>query len=72
MINPNNLASFIESKLNQNQEGLVFKTFTIDHKLDRRYENKINYLPSIITNPQGSYMVKNEIKADEKKANEKM
>ena len=64
MINVENLAAFVESQLNANTEDLVFKTFHIQQKVDRRYEGTINFIPSIINSPNGSYLPKNDMKGE--------
>jgi hypothetical protein len=65
MINVVALATFIEGKLNANTEGLVFRTYTFDKVLDKRYElvdqEKTNFIPTIISTPIGSYLPMNDI-----------
>jgi hypothetical protein len=65
MIDIVSLASFIEGKLNANSEGLVFRTFTLEKTLDTRYtmvdQQKVSFIPSIISNPVGSYLPMNDI-----------
>ncbi len=65
MINVVALATYLESKLNANNEGLVFRTYTFDKVLDKRYElvdqQKTNFIPTIISTPVGSYLPMNDI-----------
>ena len=66
MINVVALASFLEGKLNANTEGLVFRTYTFDKVLDKRYDyvdqQKTNFIPTIISTPVGSYLPMNDIR----------
>ncbi len=67
MINVVNLAVFLESKLNANSQNLVFRTYTFEKTLDKRYEyvqgtGKINFVPSIISSPMGSYLPMNDVR----------
>lgn len=65
MIDVVKLASFIETKLNSNTKGLIFRTYTYEKDLDKRYEKidgvKTNFIPSIITSPIGSYLPMNDV-----------
>lgn len=65
MINVVALAAFLETKLNANSEGLIFRTYTFDKVLDKRYElvdqQKTNFIPTIISTPVGSYLPMNDI-----------
>ena len=66
MIDVVKLATFLETKLNANSQGLVFRTYTFEKALDKRYEPltggvKVNFIPSIITTPVGSYLPLNDI-----------
>ncbi len=55
MVEIERLAEIVESLLNRNEQGLVFKTFFYDKKLDRRYEdNGEEFIASIISPPTGS------------------
>lgn len=68
MINPITLAQFIETKLNDNDFNVVFRTYTYQKDLDRRYEKidgvKTNFIPSIITSPMGSYLPMNFMRGE--------
>lgn len=59
------LASFLETKLNDNTQGLVFRTYTFEQHLDKRYDTvngvKVSFVPSIITTPTGSYLPINDV-----------
>lgn len=60
------LATFLEQRLNTNSQGLVFRTYTFEKHLDKRYDdadplNKIMFVPSIITTPMGSYLPLNDM-----------
>jgi hypothetical protein len=65
MINIIALATFLETKLNTNTEGLIFRVYTFEKTLDRRYElingTKTNFIPAIITTPVGSYLPYNDL-----------
>lgn len=65
MINIIALATFLETKLNANTEGLIFRVYTFEKTLDRRYETingtKTNFIPAIITTPVGSYLPYNDL-----------
>lgn len=65
MINVVSLATLLETKLNANSEGLIFRTYTFDKVLDKRYElvdqQKTNFIPTIISTPVGSYLPMNDI-----------
>lgn len=55
MVEIKRLAEIIESLLNRNEQGLIFKTFFYDKKLDRRYEDDgVEFIASIISPPTGS------------------
>lgn len=64
MIDVVKLAEFVESKLNLNSESLVFRTYTFEQHLDKRYEKVAGvneaFIPSIITTPTGSYLPTND------------
>ena len=64
MINIEKLAEFIQSQLNANTEGLIYKTFNIHQEMDRRYEGTTNFIPSIINSPNGTYLPKNDIRGE--------
>lgn len=61
------LAEFIEEKLNVNSQGIIFRTYTYEKTLDKRYETdsqgtKTEFVPSIITTPIGSYLPMNDVR----------
>lgn len=55
MVEIERLAEIVEELLNKNEQGLYFKTFFYDKKLDRRYEDDgEEFIASIISPPTGS------------------
>ncbi|NCA95553.1 MAG: hypothetical protein EOM74_01085, partial [Methanomicrobia archaeon] len=67
MIDIIKIATFLETKLNENTSGFFFRVYTFEKTLDRRYEKdeqgqRYDITPAIITTPIGSYLPQNQMR----------